>query len=295
MSHEPSRDELLLYAAGALPEPEQAELEAHLRGGCPRCQADLSSADAVLLDLALSPAPVEPSPAVKARLLERVRRSSEARVASANRARLAPARRRYFAAAGIAALVAATLAAAFVERFAVAPLRARADALEERVRGLGEELDTLAGERDELRAQVDEQDREIGTLEEAADTNAELIRFLRSPDLHSVALVATVRQPDAQARVFWTWDDYACHLHAEGLQPLVSEHVYALWLDTEAGETIRVGSFVPGPRGEGTLLARLPRDTARVVRASVTEEASRDGDRPSGALQLAAAVVDPRP
>ncbi|HEX2484490.1 MAG TPA: anti-sigma factor [Myxococcota bacterium] len=295
MSHETRRDELLLYAAGALDEPEKAGVEAHLRDGCACCEAELSAAEALLLELALSPAPVDPSPAVKARLLERVRQSSQARVASAANARFAPARRRLFAAAGLAAMLAATLAGALVDRFAAAPLRARADALEASVRSLGQELGALADERDELRAQLTEQDEELAALEHTVETSAELIRFLRSPDLHSVALVATASQPDARVRVYWAWDDYTCHLHADGLRPPAPEHVYALWIDTQDGGTVRVGDFVPGPGGEGTLFARLPRDTGRVVRASVTEEARNAGERPSGALQLAAPVVDPRP
>lgn len=294
MSHEPRRDELLLYAAGGLSETERADLEAHLRG-CARCEAELAAAHEVALDLALSAGPVEPPPAVKARLLARVRRGGDARAAGGPPARVVPpARRRALAAAGLAAALAATLAAGLVDRFAAAPLRARASALEERARRLGEELDARTAEREELRAQLAAQDAEIGGLEEALEAGDELIRFLRTPGLQAVELAGTARQPDARARVFWAWDDYACHLHAEGLRPPAPGRVYALWIHTEDGGTTRVGTFAPDARGEGALFARLPRDAGRVVRASVTEEASDAGEAPSGALHLAAGVEDPR-
>jgi hypothetical protein len=294
MSHEPRRDDLLLYAAGALEGPERVELEAHLRGGCPLCDAELSAAGEVVVDLALLSAPTEPGPDVRDRLLERVERSARARAPIRLRARSAPVSLRRVLAAGLAALAAAGLGAAALERLVAAPLREQAHAREERVRLLAQEVSALRTERDELRAQLAEQDDEIAALEGATDASDDLIRFLRTPGLHSVSLVPTARQPNATARVFWEWEDYACHLTASGLVPTGPERVYALWLHTADGGTIHVGSFRPGSRGEGSLFARLPRDVGRVVRASVTEESSDVGDGPSGPVQLAAAVVDPR-
>jgi hypothetical protein len=77
--------------------------------------------------------------------------------------------------------------------------------------------------------------------------------------------------------------------------PLGPEQVYVLWLHTEDGGAIRVGTFLPDAEGEAALFARLPRDAARVVRTTVTVEAVGAGEQPSGAIQLAGAVIDPRP
>ena len=288
MSHESRRDELLLYAAGALEGPERESLEAHLRSGCALCAADLSAAEAVVTELALSPTPAEPPPEVMTRLLARVAQSSGARAAPGL------VRAGHLLAAGLAAVATAGIGVALVERYVAAPLRERASALEEQVRVSTGELGELGAERDELRAQLAEQDEELAALEETVASNAELLRFLRTPGLHSVALIATDRQPNATARVFWEWEDYACHLHASGLRPPAAERVYVLWLYTEDGGTIRVGTFLPDREGAADLFARLPRNVGRVVRTSVTEEAIGAGEQPSGAIQLAAAVVDPR-
>jgi hypothetical protein len=289
MSHPSRRDDLVLYAAGALEGPDRESLEAHLRGGCAVCGADLAAAEAVASELALSPAPVEPPPSVKARLLERVAQSSGARAPSPR----AVSARGALLAAGLAALAAAGIVPALVERFVAAPLRERASGAEERASVLTEELAALGAERDELRAQVAEQDEELAALEASAESDAELIRFLRAPGLQSVALTATDRQPNASARVFWEWEDYTCHLHASGLLPLGPEQVYVLWLHTEDGGAIRVGTFLPDAEGEAALFARLPRDVGRVVRTTVTAEASGAGEQPSGTIQLAAAVSMP--
>ena len=287
MSHESRRDELLLYAAGALEGAERESLEAHLRSGCALCAADLSAAEAVVTELALSPSPAEPPPEVRTRLLARVAQSSGARARTRIRAG-------HLLAAGLAAVATAGIGVALVERHVAAPLRERASTLEEQVRVSTGELGELGAERDELRAQLAEQDEELAALEETVENNAELLRFLRTPGLHSVALAATDRQPNATARVYWEWEDYACHLHASGLRPPAAERVYVLWLYTEDGGTIRVGTFLPDREGVANLFARLPRSVGRVVRTTVTEEAIGAVELPSGAIQLAAAVVDPR-
>jgi hypothetical protein len=274
VSHESRRDELLLYASGALEGPERESLEAHLRSGCALCSADLSAAEAVVTALALSSSPAEPPTAVRTRLLERVGKRAGARAPTAEASGGIHAG--HLLAAGLAAVVTAGIGLALVEH--VSP------------RELGE----LEAERDELRAQLAQQDEELAGLEEAVERNAELIQFLRTPGIHSVALTQTERQPNATARVFWEWEDYACHLHASGLRPPAAERVYVLWIHTEDGATIRVGTFLPDPDGEADLFARLPRDVGRVVRTSVTEEAIGAVEKPSGAIQLAAAVVDPR-
>jgi anti-sigma factor RsiW len=294
MSHAARRDDLLFYAAGALEGDERLDVEAHLRSGCPRCEADLSAAESIVVDLALLPAPVEPAPEVRVRLVERVGRSARARAPVRFRARSAPVSIRRVLAAGLAALAAAGLGAAALERLVAVPLRERAQAHAHRARALAQDLAEVRAERDELRRQLVDQDDELAAFEEAADASDELVRFLRSPGLQSVALAPTPSQPGATARVFWEWDDYGCHLHASGLRPPAPERVYALWLHTEDGGAIRVGTFVPGRDGEASLFARLPRDVARVVRTSVTEEARDPGDAPSGPVQLAAAVADPR-
>lgn len=55
-------------ALGELPESERADLARHL-DGCATCSIELRAIDETLAELALTLAPVEPAPAVRARLL----------------------------------------------------------------------------------------------------------------------------------------------------------------------------------------------------------------------------------
>lgn len=66
-----------IHALGALDEVERVRFERHLRDGCTRCRATLRESSRVVDPLALSVAPVTPSPFTRQRLLEgldRVRR-----------------------------------------------------------------------------------------------------------------------------------------------------------------------------------------------------------------------------
>ena len=117
------------------------------------------------------------------------------------------------------------------------------------------------------------------------------VELLRSPRLIAVDLVATAAQPDAQARIFWDVEDYRCYLHAVGLRPPQSGHALVLWVTDESGRVIRAGRVEPAGGGEAGVFVALPRDSGRMVRATVTEEAVTEeadaaSDRPSGVVQL---------
>ena len=61
------------YAIGALDEAERRVLEQHLAEGCPDCEAELRRLGDGVTALAASAPPYAPPPALKARVLERVR------------------------------------------------------------------------------------------------------------------------------------------------------------------------------------------------------------------------------
>jgi len=122
--------QIFLYAAGVLEEEEGREMAAHLSGGCQRCAAELAEAEARLCELYLGLDAVEPSEAVRARLLARV---AEAAAAPAARPRGRLVWTRFALAAGVGALVAAGLTAALMDRFGSEPLRTEIVRLESRL------------------------------------------------------------------------------------------------------------------------------------------------------------------
>src|SRR6202046_3284004 len=73
MNGHPTREEDFdLYALGALDAPEMRQLESHF-ASCTECAYRLAAAQARVALLAFSAPPVEPSAAVKQRLMQRIR------------------------------------------------------------------------------------------------------------------------------------------------------------------------------------------------------------------------------
>jgi anti-sigma factor RsiW len=112
MSHDVFDTLLAVYAVGALDGDDLAQLEAHLAGGCDRCEAALRQSHEALAQLAPAGAgaasPTVP-PEVKAELLRRI--------AEAPARRRAPERRRWLpwvAATAAAMVVSAMLTGGFV-------------------------------------------------------------------------------------------------------------------------------------------------------------------------------------
>jgi len=274
-------EELFLYAAGSLEPDERVELEADLLTDA-ATRAALEVERDRLAELALSLDPETPPPAARARLLTRVTAEPTPAIAappdvpSAGRGTRTSA----LATAAVVALLSAASTWGYLDQRVVAPLEQRSD---EAIRALGEA--TLA--RDELAEALSEQDRERADLETALEQAQEQIELLRSPDLQSVALRGSGSQPDAQARVFWEWEDYTCYLYARNLKAPRPDHFFALWLYNARGDVVGAGTFTPNARGEAALFAKLPRDTGRVVRSLVTEEPLELGEHPTGAVILA--------
>src|SRR5262249_46549362 len=65
-------ERVALYAAGALPSPECAQLEAHLTAGCADCVAELKQLAPVVAALAAAVPPATPDPRTRAALLQRI-------------------------------------------------------------------------------------------------------------------------------------------------------------------------------------------------------------------------------
>ena len=67
----------------------------------------------------------------------------------------------------------------------------------------------------------------------------------------------------------------------------VEDRIYAMWLFTEDGDVISVGTFHSDTHGEATFLAPVPHDVGHVVRAGVSLEPDEDlGPKPRGEVVM---------
>src|SRR5262249_32122430 len=65
-----------VYALGGLSPEDRARLAEHVADGCRECEASLGSASRLADELLLAVTPVQPSPGVRAQLMDRVRNES---------------------------------------------------------------------------------------------------------------------------------------------------------------------------------------------------------------------------
>ena len=79
MSHEPFDTLAPVYAVGALDGDDLVRFEAHLREGCPTCEAVLRESEEALAALGREAPPMIPPAHVREALLRRVRRVRRAR------------------------------------------------------------------------------------------------------------------------------------------------------------------------------------------------------------------------
>lgn len=294
MSCEERAEEILEYAANALDAGEREAVARHLATGCPRCAGALAEAESVLAHLALSVAPLNPSPAVRARLLARLEGALHAAPSEMTGATRrdpatprAPARRRARSRAGIAAAIAAGLVVV-VSYFGIAHPLVR------EVERLRSEREALLNRETALESDVAERDQRIATLGSEAARNTETVRMLRSPEVEVIPLRGSAPQPGASGRLFFDHAAGRWYFHASQLRPAGPGKTYELWFINSAQQKIPAATFDVDANGEATLLIDVPGSTGILALAAVTDEPAGGVKQPTGEIQLLGQPTTPR-
>jgi hypothetical protein len=226
--------------------------------------------------LAMTSQLIDPSPAVRERVMARI-----ARVEAPERGRAAP---RWRSAAGLAA------AAALGGLLALTWLRAETPGSEAEPGTTVAESAAPAPaddeEIEELEAMLAEQDGELASLESQLRGARDALSVLTAERVERLDL-APAGSAEAHARVYWDWDDYSCYFVARGLPASGDEARYALWLYTDQDEVVLAGRFAASARDGASFFAMLPKEMGKVVRAVVTEEPDADSEAPSGPVLMA--------
>jgi hypothetical protein len=258
MSHEEFDALAPVYAVGALDGEELARFQAHLRSGCPRCDAALRESEQVLTALARDLPPAIPPAYVRDDFLRRVAASPRRRPARAGWAR--------WAAGAAAAIAAAALTAGLVS--------ARYEA----------RLEALARETSELRRELDAARATLRA--ERAEAQA-VVALLRDPDTRVVALGGRGAASTARGRIVWN-DKAGGRLYVHGLPRAPAGKTYELW--TIAGRAPRpAGTFDVDASGAAAHpVPAAPGGPVRVF--AVTLEPAGGVSSPTGPMVLASAT-----
>ncbi|HEY3203599.1 MAG TPA: anti-sigma factor [Thermoanaerobaculia bacterium] len=253
MAHSERHEELVAAVALGMPlGAERAEIEQHLRDGCPLCEELLVDFRQAASAFAAETRAVAPPAALRERILGSL---PPARV---------PARRGDFAAWRVLA------AAAVLLLFAVGLDDAR-----------------LRRQREDLRSQsADLAGRLASTQIELAQRELRA-RVLESEDVQMLILGGHGPQPDAQGRVFWSPRAKRGVLVAANLAPLPTDRQYQLWVFL-AGKPVDAGVFDADPAGKALFESKnFPEANAQNF--AVTVEPRGGVPAPTGPIVLVGA------
>lgn len=242
------------YALGALDAGDARAFEAHL-AGCPDCPSVVREQREVAVLLAEAAPPVEPDPALRARVLERFRQ--ERKVV---RPLVKPKPRVTWLAwaAAVAGLLLAGAEAWRARRTSLDLAQVRAS------------LDSVRGRLDVV---LEQRDRIL-------DASTEEYRLRPTADSTS----------PMGAQVFWSRDKNSWLLHAFNLPPLEQGRVYQLWFVTTDAK-ISAGLLDPDAEGHAILAVDVPPAARASIVAAISVEPQGGSPQPTGPIVLAGSVA----
>jgi anti-sigma-K factor RskA len=282
MEHQELLELAALLPLGTLSPEDERLLEAHLREGCAECEAAIRASAEVVDALALTVAPLDPSPELRTRLLAQAAEESGARrTAPAGRLR-APRRARI--AAGLALAASVLLAAGL--GLEVRQLRGALGAARESVARLEAALADATGERDQLAARVAEASAERAALEGRLASAERTLADITAREARTVALAGTEHAPAAAARAFLDPETRRLLLVVYELPPPPPGRSYQLWVIV-GGEPVSAGVFEVDAAGRTRYEAASTPSLEGAVTIAVTVEPAGGLPKPSGPMVLA--------
>jgi anti-sigma-K factor RskA len=284
MEHQELLDLAALLPLGTLSHEDERLLEAHLRGGCAECEAAIRASAEVVDALALTVAPLDPSPELRTRLLARAAADEGAPGRSAPAGRLRAPHRGARLAAGLALAASVLLAAGL--GLEVRQLRGALGAARESVARLEGALADATGERDRLAARVSEASAERAGLEGRLASAERTLADLTAREARSVALAGTEHAPAAAARAFLDPETRRLLLVVYDLPPPPPGRSYQLWVIV-GGEPVSAGVFDVDVTGRTRYEAAATPPLEGAVTIAVTVEPAGGLPKPSGPMVLA--------
>ena len=281
LDHDELNGRAAAYVLGTLDPAEFAEFREHL-SECASCASAVCSLFPVVGALAYAAPPADPSEALRARVLDRIRSVDAAQTVPfpvparvsgganevietgrASRSRdMSPIGRWLPLAAAL--VVAVGLGADGVR------LRERIASLELRVR--------------EISARANSSEQELTSVRQQAAEAQTLVVVLASSDLIRVDLTGQPSAPQARARAFWS-RSRGLIFTASNLPPLPAGRTYQVWIVT-ADAPLSAGLLRPGDRGDVHAVFTTPPDVARVAAVAVTIEPDGGVPAPTGEKYL---------
>jgi anti-sigma-K factor RskA len=264
MAHEDYKEMLPARALSALDTADNVSLNEHLLT-CAECRSELSEWEAVSSDLALTADPIEPSPAVRERILNQVREQKKSPVAPETSSRVVPfatPKRNFGSTAASFALIAAGVVLAFL---------VGTTAFFWREKKLAEfELAKLKQQIEATQTEVKHQN--------------EIFQFFTTPGAKVTELAGTSGAPGARATLAYDKTGRAMLL-ARGLPAAPTGKGYQLWFIV-GNKPLPGHVFNTDESGSGTLNDQMPSPMSDKAIFAITMESSSGAQLPTGAILL---------
>jgi anti-sigma-K factor RskA len=251
--HEQYRDDLAVYAVGALSSEECARLERHL-AECPSCRKELDSLKEAAAQIALAVEPTLPSPQFREELMARLEEQRSAAAIARDAAHQVSSGQYQRPSAWFWVPACATLVVLLA---LLAAWRQN--------RSITEENRDLAAR--------------LAVSQQTLDRAGELIRALAAPDAQHVSLVAAGAKVQPEAKAVYSSRQRSLVLLADHLSALPAHKIYELWLlPADGSAPLPAGTFKPDDRGSAALvLSELGNGTAAKGFAVTVEDEPGSG------------------
>ena len=263
MKHEDYQEMLALHALGALDQSDARLVQEHLVT-CADCRTELDEWRGTAGALTFDAEPMEPSPQVRDRILERVRAENSAIADTASivelRTAARPAPRTWIP--RFAAVAASVMLVALMIGIVILWQQNRAARIE---------LARLSAEIDQ--AQKDRQ------------RDQKLLGLINLPGARVVELTGTQQAPAAHALLAYDPKTGRAILRTSGLPQAAAGKAYQLWFIVGSspvpGRTFRIEAT-----GEGTSSDQVPVQAAQTAIFAITEESETGATAPTGPILL---------
>jgi anti-sigma-K factor RskA len=276
------RDDLPLYALGALDAEERVAVEAALADDAELARELREWRE--LVGLMALEAPSAAPPDLKDKLLARVRGAAPVAVPTAAPTATKVARRRL---GGWTAPLAAAAAAVFaIAAYREIGHRAELARANQTIAGLQGSVRTMQTTLDTVSATLKQREGDVNALRLALAQAQEALSVVQQPNLQMVALRETKDAPPAAGHVLLSPPTGKALFYAFDLPPAPPDKVYELWWITEKDGPVRAAVFHPDERGIGRVEATIPTGAGALQAAAVTVERAGGVPKPEGPMVL---------
>ena len=258
MAHKELKELIAGYALGALDEEELVRLEKHLEEGCETCQELLIETEEVLALLPYSLPNFPLPPGIKRKIFERIEELETGKIEAHE------VERKYFP----------------PPKTGITPLWFKLGGAVALLLLLFLLVSNLA-----LKQRLSEQQKQLTSLQKEFAQQAEVLEFLRSPDVRVTNLSGLTPSPKAYAKVLWSPVENKSFFHAFNLPPPPPKKTYQLWV-ISGSEPISAGVFSVDEKGDGFLWWKPSPEAQKFDKFAVTLEPEGGLPKPSGEMYL---------